>query len=585
MIKPKRLLAMLLTLCMILCLAACGGGKEGKRADVGYYTLTAMSEGSDSYDLDTLASFGTDTWYIDLQADHTGTLYLGEDDTEELTWVPGTITSNGDSVNYTLEGDTLTLAGDSYEMVFTRSVGTPPAAVPAAPAASGADSGNTEPSGSADGTLLETGYFTLTYGGDWICDPEEVDDYEDSSAANLEIPDPEKDRSLVYIRIVVNVNTPFDFATTMFRNGMNFYDAVNEDAYETVPIGGMNFWRDETTYTVWYYGYDETSNTFVTIYVSDKEYIEQAQEVIDTLQFTRPAYTGDAIPLYWEGEPYAAEPHSTNVSGFTVTTKQLANDLAYPTYNFAQSRAASDGEYYYVLNDGSLEVYTRSGDALAYQGDWALPFEPNEFFLESNGIPCISAFTKDLTRLDSETGTVIAEDTDYVAAHPSAAWGISYFSSGEIAKVDFTTGTSETLTLPGVATLSSLTITENYILASVILDDANRTPCLKIYDFNFNEVGGLDENGTTTGCYGSVSTAAETANGLIVFDGNMRDVYFLDNSLTLIETVDMDVLFGTDYPWPCSAVTMDDGSVLLCLTDHRADDSADETVLFEISGF
>ena len=584
MSKRKRSLTMLLALCLVLCLAACSGSdtpaKAEKPADIGYYTLTSMTEGSDTYGAEMLALIGADKWYIELREDYTGTLGLGED-IEEFTWKPGAITDGADTLSYTLEGDTLTLKGDSYEMVFTRSTGTPPAA------STIIDPGVTDPAEAVEGSLVETGFFSFSYGGDWVCNFEGLDDYDNYAYAEVNLPDPDSDWPLVSVTITVKTDEPFRFAYDLYGSDMDFYAALNEDAYETTTIGGMPFWVADGGYCTEYFGYDQASNTFTTIYVSDSEYLEQAQEIISTLQFTCPAYSGEVTPLYWEGEPYSVAPHSTNVGGFPVESIQLYNDTAYPTYDIFGSRVAVTGDTYYVLNDGVIEEYTRSGDELTYLTYWPLPFEPEELFVDANGTPCISDFMEGLVRLDSETGdgTTVAPDVDYVMAHPSGQWGISYFSGPEIARVDFATGAVQNITLPGISTVNYLAVTENYVLISATLDDADNTACLKIYDFDFRELGGLDKTSTTTGYYGSVSAVAETGNGLMVFDGNMRDVYFLDNTLALIAAVDMDTLVGTDYPWPCGAVTLDDGSVILCVTDGRADDSADETILFQLSGF
>lgn len=646
--KKRRYPAILLTLCMACCLAASVYGGEvpasdisssgasaagvtladdsasaeaEKPADIGYYTLTSMTEGGETYGLDILSLIGADSWYLELREDYSGTLSFGEADAGELTWTPGVLTADGESINYTLEGDSISIKEDDVEMVFTRSDSESPAAAPAAegdPASETEDvtaaaepvpdsDGSTEaavtifygdgsanvsavddstkPAEPADGTLVETGFFSFTCGGDWVFDPANVSDYDDYAYAYVEIPDSETGWALVSVSISVEVNEPFSFAETLHNNGMDLYDAIKLDAYETTPIGGMNFWVADDGSCTEYYGYDQVSDTFVVIRVNDSEYLEQAQEIISSLHFTCPEYSGAVTPMYWEGEPYRVAPHTTTVGSFTVESKQLTDNLAYPTYDSFSSRVAVSGDTYYLLQDGALEEYTRSGDELTYQIDWTLPYEPRELMVDANGIPCISAFLEGLTRLDSDTGTTIAPDASYVKAHPSGGWGISYFSNGEIARIDFASGAVENVTLPGISLITNLAVTENYLVVSAGLDDEDSTACLKIYDFDYNEVGYLDADDTGTGYYGSVSAFAETSNGLMAFDGNMRDVYFLDHSLNLIATVDMADLIGSDYPWPCNAVTLEDGSVVLCMTDERADDSADETVLIQLSGF
>ena len=78
---------------------------------------------------------------------------------------------------------------------------------------------------------------------------------------------------------------------------------------------------------------------------------------------------------------------------------------------------------------------------------------------------------------------------------------------------------------------------------------------------------------------------AETKNGFIILDGNMRELFFYGTDGELIATVEDSDLFGTDYPWISSASTMPDGSVLVAIVDERADKSADELILFRLSGY
>ena len=125
--KMKCCLAVLLALCMILCLAACGGPKDNgkeKLADVGYYTVTSVSDGEDAFDAEWLALLGADEWYLELREDGTGTLNM-YDEEMKITWKPGSITMDGETMKYTLKGDTLTLTEDGAEIVFTRSTGKP----------------------------------------------------------------------------------------------------------------------------------------------------------------------------------------------------------------------------------------------------------------------------------------------------------------------------------------------------------------------------------------------------------------------------------------------------------------------------
>lgn len=596
----KRVLALLLAMAMLLSLAACGGkaeesaSSEVEESDAGKYMLTSMKDGEEEIDLETLQMIGADSWYLELREDGTGTLYLGDDNITELKWRNGVLKADGDRLEYTREGDNITLTVEESSLTFTLSDGEAPA-VSAAPET--VDEPETEEPESVDvpaepevayeGTLVETSMFSFVYGDEWTFDPEnDLSDYEDYVYASPQIPDPENDWDLVYVNITVNINAPDDFAGDMYYEDMEAYQAVVEGAYEVRNIGGIDFWiAPDDSYSVNYYGYDPEANAYIDIYVSEAEELERVDSLLNSIQWNFAPYSGDVIPWYWEGEAYSVAEHTVTVDGFTVTSKQLPNDMAFPTYDIFGSRVAVSGDTYYVLDDGMIEVYTRSGDDLTFVENMELPFEPDEFFVDADGAMIISSAFEDLVRIADGAETTIATDADTVTVHPSGSWGVGWFIDSEVKKVELDTGAVTTVALSGLDSVSHVMLTDNYVVVSGTSVDEEVGACLKIYDLEFNEIAELNDTNTTTDYYGSVSAAVETDNGLMIFDGNMRDVYFLDNDCNLLAAVDMSDMFGTDYPWPCNAIVLDDGSVIVCMTDERPDESCDETLLFQVTGF
>ncbi|MDD6023243.1 MAG: hypothetical protein PUC06_03235 [Oscillospiraceae bacterium] len=113
----KKVMALILAMAMLLSLAACGGKAETN--DAGKYMLTSMKDGDDVIDLETLQLIGADGWYLELKEDGTGTLFLGDDDITELKWQDGVLKADGDRLEYTREGDTITLAVEESSLTFT----------------------------------------------------------------------------------------------------------------------------------------------------------------------------------------------------------------------------------------------------------------------------------------------------------------------------------------------------------------------------------------------------------------------------------------------------------------------------------
>ena len=78
---------------------------------------------------------------------------------------------------------------------------------------------------------------------------------------------------------------------------------------------------------------------------------------------------------------------------------------------------------------------------------------------------------------------------------------------------------------------------------------------------------------------------AETENGFVAIDGNMRGIQFWDKEGVHVGTIRAKDIFGTDYPWLEDMQLLDDGSILILATQKRADESASELMLFRLTGF
>ena len=74
-------------------------------------------------------------------------------------------------------------------------------------------------------------------------------------------------------------------------------------------------------------------------------------------------------------------------------------------------------------------------------------------------------------------------------------------------------------------------------------------------------------------------------NGYVAADGNMRDFYFWTKEGTVIGAISVTDLFGTNYPWIEDMQLLDDGSILVALTEEREDRSCNELLFFRLTGF
>ena len=111
----KKLVALCLVLVLVVAMVACGGG--GKNPAVGTWKLTGLFEGEEDYSA-YLAMLGMDLTIV-LNEDGTGTMeMMGEK--LDITWADGKIMNEGESLSFSVDADTLTIAEEGERMVFTR---------------------------------------------------------------------------------------------------------------------------------------------------------------------------------------------------------------------------------------------------------------------------------------------------------------------------------------------------------------------------------------------------------------------------------------------------------------------------------
>jgi hypothetical protein len=86
-------------------------------------------------------------------------------------------------------------------------------------------------------------------------------------------------------------------------------------------------------------------------------------------------------------------------------------------------------------------------------------------------------------------------------------------------------------------------------------------------------------------CDHSITGMAETENGFVAADGNMREIQFWAKDGTHVGAISTEDIFGVSYPWLEDMQLLDDGSLLIMLTQERDDGSANELMFFRLTGF
>ena len=105
-------------------LAGCTG-KSAKSSDAGYYVLDSASMEGAELKKEELEGLGM-AYYIVFNDDGKGIANF--DEPTEIEWGDGKFSADGETIEYTVEGDILTIEIEEYTIKFKRSNETPPSA-------------------------------------------------------------------------------------------------------------------------------------------------------------------------------------------------------------------------------------------------------------------------------------------------------------------------------------------------------------------------------------------------------------------------------------------------------------------------
>lgn len=438
------------------------------------------------------------------------------------------------------------------------------------------------------GEKFDTSLWTLTYDSEiWSYDEEDVSSDETYANATFTIPNGE-DGYIASVEISVSIEDPEDYRSDLKDCGFDAYEYVVNNAYETVNVGGIDclmhdddYWGDPCRH---YIARDEAASASIFISVMGDPEDERVATLLKGLAIHVEDIGNEDCPWPWDGTPFSASDSSGMAGTVTVESQWLPiTDCIITDATFDHSVAVG-GDKAYILGDCALKQYAYDGSSLKYESE--IECNENYIFAQStnDGSIWISGFAEPLLVYKDGTQTASYEGTDMVSMHPSGEWGISWFSGPDCAKVTFSEGTISLtpITFAEASSVSNVTVDNDYIyVCGNAADDSGH----KVYVYNTD---GILQTTLTDGdgeCLGSVTFMAQTSDGFIGFDGNMREVILWTKDGTYIGALSDTDLFGTNYPWFCASTMLSDGSIFTIMTDDRVDESAKEVVAFKLSGF
>ncbi len=456
------------------------------------------------------------------------------------------------------------------------------------------DKGNTDknddvsnPTGNPDAAIV-TSLFTLDYDKNvWTYYEEETDNREDYCSVLLQIPDPDDpEYYLINAEIEVSIEDPYDFREDLVYYGFNQYEYAVNKTYETTKIGGVELLKYENDDTLLYFNRIENAGATVAVEF-DAEDISDSRiaELVKGLVITVDDVLNEDGPWEWEGTPFSATDKSAAAGSLTLQSDWIELDEYISTFETFDHSVTAVGNAVYLLVNGELRKCIMTDGMLAFDRVIELPEDDYESVeATSDGTIWLSGSMNDVICVKNDKVTTVYEDIDNLAIHPSGTWGVNYFTSAECSKVTFNgdSYTSVPMTFKEVDTIMHINVDENniYVCANAADESGHKV-------FIYNSDGELQK----TLCdaegegFGSITFMAQSANGYIGFDGNMRDVLLWDNDGKFVAEVSDGDLFSTNYPWFCDSALLPDGSIITIMTEEREDRSATEVVVFTVKGF
>ena len=287
------------------------------------------------------------------------------------------------------------------------------------------------------------------------------------------------------------------------------------------------------------------------------------------------------------GEAFVGENGSLMVGSYTINAEWIPFAEPYVVDSIFDAYLAVSGDVYYAMADEAVRQYRFEDGMLVFDKDIPLDTEYDRICTDSSGILYVSGFMDNFIAFQGDTQLFSHDGPDKVAMHPSGEWGISWFSGPDVEKITLDDGTIqyEDWSFPELDSIRQMQINAEHIFVTG-LSEVNEEIAIFVYDLSGNLLLTLgDTEFGEPDSLGSITAVVETPNGYMGLDGNMRNFCFWKLDGTFIGLLDVTDLVGTSYPWLSTAVLMPDGSILVGMTQERDDESADEFLVYRLTGF
>ncbi|MGI6096043.1 MAG: hypothetical protein ACOYBL_11525 [Lachnospiraceae bacterium] len=439
---------------------------------------------------------------------------------------------------------------------------------------------------------IDLGLLAVYYPESWKYDEEGVRQEETYCAIDLyDGATLDNSQHIVYIR--AEAEDAYSFRRDLLAYDISLEDYAKEKL-ETVSIGNADYTLvEENTYT-----YRHAPSGISYTIRMEGEMDDSVEELLEGIILGLQDEGNVDAPWPWDGTPYEPELSEQMVGSYTIVPEYIPIEDSDGVMDIMDHQFAQYGGQIFHLLDDKLDTYDYTDSGLKFVSSMELEKSCEYLTADRNGMLYLSPGIGEVFGVQDGQKAFQSTVSGDLSMHPSGEWGISFWVGSDTLKATSQDGNlvSEPWILTGLnddatrvgpfSMISDIAVTENYIMVAGHKAEEDNTVKIVVYDYDGNqilELGGADY--TAPDCLGAITGMAETENGFVATDGNMRDIVFWAKDGTHLGSIRTSDIFGTDYPWLEDMQLMDDGSIMIMLTQERDDGSADELMFFRLTGF
>ena len=445
---------------------------------------------------------------------------------------------------------------------------------------------------------LKLGLFTVYYPEEWKYDKERMQEDDDYSYVRF-FDGETADDSGNSIYIEATKEDAYKYRKGLIAFGVDLKEYAEGKA-ETVSIGNAEYavMPENDSGRCTYMYRHEQSGTSYDIRVEGEAASDSVKELLEGIVMELKDEGNEDAPWPWEGEPVEPVLTEQMVGFYTIVPEYIPFKEAQGVMQIMDHQFVKHDDQVYHLLENKLDTYKYSESGLEFVSSMELERDCEYLSGDNSGMLYLSPGIQDVIGVKDGKKVLQTTIDGDLNMHPSGEWGISFWVNSDTQKIANQGGnlTAEQWILTGLnkdderkgpfSMIDDVQITNDHIMVAGSMAAEDGGTKIIVYDYEGNqllELGGADIGSPDR--LGSITGMAETENGFVAADGNMRKIQFWAKDGTHVGAISTDDIFGVSYPWLEDMQLLDDGSLLILLTQQREDGSANELMFFRLTGF